>query len=320
MALHKIRVLCSDMSHLPLHFTMRDSGVPQKHGFDLEVDYVGTTGERPLRGLAERASCLLAGDYEFLSGLHHEPYAYRARGDKRFVYLAQTQNDWDDRLIARQGITSAKELEGKTVLTNGAPCVGGNLIAGLKQMGVDTAQINFIMVKGSQGEMNHINFEKVRRGEVDATTVDVPFDLRARKLGMSVIELPSIPVIHNTTVCASMDFVSKNEEVVTAYLKGLIEGIHFFKTQGQRVCEILNRALAPLIHLEGDDEVEYLQREWSRLLSSKPYPHPVAVWNVYNLDVGHNPELNFISPFEIWDTHYLRMIDDSGFIDSLYSS
>jgi hypothetical protein len=30
--------------------------------------------------------------------------------------------------------------------------------------------------------------------------------------------------------------------------------------------------------------------------------------------------LNSISAFEIWDTHYLRMIDDSGFIDSLYSS
>jgi hypothetical protein len=100
----------------------------------------------------------------------------------------------------------------------------------------------------------------------------------------------------------------------------LIEGIHFFKTNAQRVCEILSRSLAPLIHLEGDDEVEHLQREWSRLLSSKPYPHPLAVWNVYDLDVGHNPELNFINPFEIWDTHYLRMIDDSGFIDSLYSS
>jgi hypothetical protein len=318
MALKKIRVLCSDMSHLPLHFTMRDSGAPQKHGFDLEIDYVGTMGERPLRSLDDRARCLLAGDYEFLSGLHHEPYVSRAKGDKRFVYLAQTQNDWDDRLIARQGIAAAGDLEGKTVLTIAAPCVGGNLIAGLRQIGVDTGKINFIMVRGSQGEMNHLNFEKVRRGEVDATTVDVPFDLRARKLGMSVIELPSIPVIHNTTICASTDFVSRNEESVTAYLKALIEAIHFFKMNADKVCEILSRSLAPLIHLEGDDEVEHLQREWSRLLSSKPYPHPLAVWNVYELDVGHNPELNFINPFEIWDTHYLRMIDDSGFIDSLY--
>jgi hypothetical protein len=46
----------------------------------------------------------------------------------------------------------------------------------------------------------------------------------------------------------------------------------------------------------------------------------MAVWNVYNLDVGHNPALNSIGALEIWDTHYLRMIDDSGFIDSLYSS
>src|ERR1043166_7680465 len=118
---------------------------------------------------------------------------------------------------------------------------------------------------------------------------------------MTVIELPSIPVIHNTTVCASMDIVSKNEEVVMSYLKALIEAIHFFKTNAQRVCEILNRALAPLIHLQGDDEVEHLHREWSELLSRKPYPHPLAVWNVYNLDIGLNPELNSISPFEIWD-------------------
>ena len=191
MALHKIRVLCSDMSHLPLHFTMRDSGVPQKHGFDLEVDYVATTGERPLRGLSEGASRPSAWEIngKFLSGLHHEPYAYRARGDKRFVYLAQTQNDWDDRLIARQGITSAKELEGKTVLTNGAPCVGGNLIAGLKQMGVDTAQIKFIMVKGSQGELTLINFEKVqaRRGRCNDCRRSFRAPLRGLQPGMSVI-------------------------------------------------------------------------------------------------------------------------------------
>ncbi len=48
------------------------------------------------------------------------------------------------------------------------------------------------------------------------------------------------------------------------------------------------------------------------------YPHPLAVWNVYNLDVAHNPEVNFIGPFEIWDTSYLREIDDSGYIDEMY--
>lgn len=39
---------------------------------------------------------------------------------------------------------------------------------------------------------------------------------------------------------------------------------------------------------------------------------------MYNLDVAHNPKVNFIGPFETWDTHYLRQIDDSRFIDRLY--
>ncbi|NIO07979.1 MAG: hypothetical protein GTO40_08245, partial [Deltaproteobacteria bacterium] len=87
----------------------------------------------------------------------------------------------------------------------------------------------------------------------------------------------------------------------------------------QRVCEILSKELAPLVEIESDDEVEYLHQQWSKLLSDKPYPHPVAIWNVYNLDVAHDPKVNFIGPLEPWDTHYLREIDDSGFIDKLYN-
>ncbi len=313
----KIRLLCSDISHMSLHFVFRDSGVSQKHGFDLEVDIAKySQGGRPIRQMKDRAPYLLAGEYEFLSGLHHETYIYRAKGDKRFLYLAQTQNDWDDRLIARKEIREAKQLEGKKIWTSRAPCVGGNLDHALSLAGLDTSQVEFIYSTEDRG---HEVVEKVARGELDAANVDIPFDLQGKKRGLNVIQLPSVPVIHNTTICASTEFVWKNEEKVRAFLRALIETIHFFKTEKQKVCEILSRELAPLVHLEGDDEVEYLHREWSKLLSPKPYPHPLAVWNVYNLDVAHDPKVNFISPFEIWDTHYLRQIDDSGFIDALYN-
>ena len=313
----KIRMLCSDISHMSLHFVFRDSGVSQKHGFELEVDITKfSQGGRRIRQMKDRAPCLLAGEYEFLSGLHHETYIYRAKGDKRFLYLAQTQNDWDDRLIARKEIREAKQLEGKKIWTSRAPCVGGNLDHALALAGLDTSQVEFIYGSEDRG---HEAVEKVARGELDAANVDIPFDLQAKKRGLNTIQLPSVPVIHNTTICASTEFVWKNEEKVRAFLRALIETVHFFKTEKQKVCEILSRELAPLVHLEGDDEVEYLHREWSKLLSPKPYPHPLAVWNVYNLDVAHDPKVNFISPFEIWDTHYLRQIDDSGFIDALYN-
>ena len=206
---------------------------------------------------------------------------------------------------------------GKKILTSNAPCVSGNLDHALGLAGVDTSQVEFVF--GAQGaDKSHQAVEMVARGEVDAANVDIPFDLQAKKKGLKVITLPSVPVIHNTTICATTDFVWKNEEKVRAFLKALIEAIHFFKTEKQKVCEIISRELAPLVKIEGDDEVEYLHQMWSELLSAKPYPHPLAVWNVYNLDVAHDPKVNFIGPFEIWDTHYLRQIDDSGFIDELY--
>jgi Txe/YoeB family toxin of Txe-Axe toxin-antitoxin module len=318
MALNKVRLLCSDISHMPLHTIFQRSGVTEKHGFELEVDIANREMGGSIIKMPERAPALLTGRYEFLSGLHHETYIYRAKGDKRFVYLAQTQNNWDDRLIARPEFTKAKQLEGKRILTGKAPCVGGNLEQSLKRAGVDTSQVELVYGGRKQGIDAREAVEMVARGEVEAANVDIPFDLRARKRGLNVIQLPALPVIHNTTICANMDYVLKNEATVIAFLKALIEAIHFFKTEKQKSCELLTNHLAPLLRLEGDDEVEYLYDQWSELLSAKPYPHPLAVWNVYDLDVGHDPKVNFISPLEIWDTHYLRIVDDSGFIDGLY--
>ncbi len=315
-----ISVLVSEISHMALLFVWRDSGVTDRHGFRLTADVAGLApAGRAVVSMRERAPRLLDGTYDFLSGLHHETYVYRARGDKRFVYLAQAQNDWDDRVVARPAITTAKDLEGKRLLvTSAAPCVLGNLKHSLELGGADTTRIEFVITGRLGGDSCHQAVEAVARGEADAANVDIPFDKQAEKRGLHRLELPSLPVIHNTTVCANREWVSRNEETTVAFLRSMIDAIHFFKTRKDRVCEILERELAPLVGIEGTDEIEHLQRTWSTLLSPKPYPHPLAVWNVYNLDVAHDAKVNFIGPFEIWDTSYLRGIDDSGYIEVLY--
>ena len=318
-----VRMLCSHISHMPLHYTFRDSGIAEKHGFHLEVDIVGIpVPGRPTLDYKDRAPGLLQGDYDFLSGLHHETYVYRARGERRFVYLAQTQNDWDDRLVASGNTKSIKQLEGKKVIvsTLHAPCVIGNLKHALTLGGVDVKKIEFLEVPEAGSANCSLAVEAVAKGEADAAHVDIPFDLQAKKKGMTALELPQVPVIHNTTICTTTTFVEKNEELTVNFLKALIETIHFFKTNKKETVDIIHRNLSDKLRLNGMDEVEYLQQEWSKLLSKKPYPHPVAVWNVYDLDVGHDPEVNFIGPFEVWDTHLLRRIDDSGFIDQLYKN
>ena len=315
-----IKMFCSSMSHMPLHFVWRDSGISQKHGFELSVAIVNRSldGEEML-SYGDRAPKLLDGTFDLLSGLHHETYVYRARGDKRLVYLAQTQNDWDDRVIAGPQVQSVHDVEGKSLYAaSSAPCVLGNLKHSLELAGVNVGRVQFVGLDETRRLPLREVVEMVVHGDVAAASVDLPFDLIGEKLGLHRVDIPSVPVIHNTTLCLNREWVLRNEETVLAVLRSLVETIHFFKTQKSRVCEILERTLAPLIDLRTPDELEYLHQGWASLLSAKPYPHPLAVWNGYNLDVAHNPEFSFIGPFEIWDTSYLRAIDDEGFIDSLY--
>ena len=316
----RVRMLSSHISHMALHSVWRDSGVTQRHGFELEVDVAGVQIDgQPEIPMRERAPRLLDGSYDFLSGLHHETYIYRARGDKRFVYLAQAQNDWDDRVVAAAGIDSPKQLEGKRFLiTSSAPCVFGNLKHALQLGGVDLDRIDFVQLPGRDARACRKAVIAVAEGEAAGASVDLPFDRQAEKRGLHRLTVPSVPVIHNATICANRDWVVENEETTLAFLRSMIDAIHFFKSEKSRVCEILERALAPVVGIDGADEIEHLQESWAALLSPKPYPHPLAVWNVYNLDVAHDPDVNFIGPFEIWDTSYLRSIDDGGFIDALY--
>ncbi len=86
--------------------------------------------------MAHRAKLALAGEIDFLSGLHHETYRERAKGEKRLTYLAQAQNNWDDRLVAVPEIKTVEDLKGKKIVCHSkAPCVSGNLRAVLKTAG-----------------------------------------------------------------------------------------------------------------------------------------------------------------------------------------
>ena len=55
-------------------------------------------------------------------------------------------------------------------------------------------------------------------------------------------------------------------------------------------------------------------------LASKPYPDIRGVANAYRLCCMDAPKAQESSPLSLWDLHYLRELDDTGFIDRLYAS
>jgi ABC-type nitrate/sulfonate/bicarbonate transport system substrate-binding protein len=315
--LRTLDLLASDSSHLPFLFVFKESRVMEKYGFEIDLHIVGGA-KAPT--MAHRAKLALAGEIDFLSGLHHETYRERAKGEKRLTYLAQAQNNWDDRLVALPKIERIHDLKGQKIVCHStAPCVAGNLRAVLESCGLQPDEIHIEAVKDSSGKFLQF-VDRLTSGEAAAALVDMPFDLYGIKKGLKIVDLPDRPVIHNTTLLATTDYIKQNEETVYAFIKGFIEALHFFKTQPDKVVAILKKNLAQRYGLEEDEYYIHLQREWARLLSKKPYPLASAIQNVYDLDVGKDPAMSNIGPMEPWDLHYLRAIDDSGFIDRLYAS
>jgi ABC-type nitrate/sulfonate/bicarbonate transport system substrate-binding protein len=315
--MRQIALLASDSSHLPLLTVFKESGVTQKYGFEIELDVVGGA-KAPT--MAHRTSLIFAGEIDFVSGLHHETYRARSRGEKRLVYLAQTQNRWDDRLVASPEINGVHDLRGRKVVCHSkAPCVVGNFKTILKQFGFRDDEICMAPIESMAGD-RRTYVDRVAAGEASAALVDMPFDLYGENLGLKIIALPERPVIHNTTILTTTDYIRENRENVIQFLKALIETIHFFKTQPAQVVDILQKNLAKHYNLTEELYFRHLQTEWAKLLLVKPYPLPAAIQNVYELDVAKDPNMARVGPLEPWDLHYLREIDDSGFIDTLYAS
>ena len=85
----------------------------------------------------------------------------------------------------------------------------------------------------------------VRDGVVDAALLGPPASLFAKAAGLKVIDVEPLPMIQFTTVSSSLGFVEKHPDIVERFLKGLIEGIHFFKTKPEEFDQDHPAALPP---------------------------------------------------------------------------
>jgi len=177
-------LLASDSSHLPFLYVFKESKVMEKYGYEIDLHIVGGA-KAPT--MAHRAKLALAGEIDFLSGLHHETYRERAKGEKRLTYLAQAQNNWDDRLVASPAIKSIDDLKGKKIVCHSkAPCVSGNLRAVLETCGLAPGEINMDVIDDTSGKFLDFVGE-ISSGKAAAALVDMPFDLYGVKKGLHVV-------------------------------------------------------------------------------------------------------------------------------------
>ncbi|MDH3442527.1 MAG: ABC transporter substrate-binding protein [Deltaproteobacteria bacterium] len=310
MANASLKIIYRSNSHAPFWILADKSGVWEKNG--LAVD----TSPQLVREKAVEA--LKNGHVDVISGNHHNLYVRNAKNGEDFVHLAQAGNDWtENRLVVAGRIGSVQELRGKKVVADKLNSHAGlNIWLFLRQEGLDAdrGDVELVELKGSTED----RWQRVLSGEYAGTFVGIPHDMRAAEAGARVIPVRAMPMIRGVTLTTTTSFVKGHEELIRPLIRGFIDAIHFFLTRKEETLEILKEHATPVLHLRSDEEVNALYEAWIGSLERKGYPSVEAIANVFQLALRRNPEIEGFNPLALWNTHYLRELDDSGYIDRLY--
>jgi len=309
MANTPLRIIYRSNSHAPFWVVAGKSGVWEKNGLDVDTS--------PQLVREKAVESLKNGHVDLISGNHHNLYVRNARGED-FVHLAQATNNWtENKLVVAPEIYSLKDLRGKKIVADKLSSHAGlNIWLFLRQEGldVDRGDVELCELRGSSEE----RWKRVLAGEYAGTFVGIPHDSRARKAGARVLEMRAMPMIRGVTLTTRMSFVKTHEDTIRRLIKGFVDAIHFFLTRKQETQEILREHAAPILHLDSDEEVSALYDEWAASLERKAYPAPESIANVFQLALRRDPEVKGFNPLALWDTHYLRELDDTGYVDGLY--
>ena len=303
-------------SHLALMHDVNDCGAWDRQNLVVDYDkYIGRSDAHKM---------IPSGEIEFTSGNHVSTYAARAHGDN-WVYLGQTLNFNRVSLVTRMdaGINSIADVKGKKVGTRGRhPGLNDWLL--LKQAGLDEDRDDFEFISfgtfATEERFKNMDMlDAIATKEVDCSLIPEPKRTFAKNNGFKVIELPPQPMILHTTVSSSMPFVQKNPQIVERVLKGLLDGIAYFKQERDATIKIIQtrHTREGILDLA---TATNMYDDIASVLEPKLYPSMDAIYNVYEEAKHQNKDAEKVAPLALWDIHKLREIDDTGYIDNLYKN
>lgn len=304
----EIRGFFRSHSHLPIWEVLEEGGFWHEVGLKVSFEFCDSSN------LAEAA--LFDGTIDFISGNHITPYALVARG-KPIVCLASPSNTVNDRLVSAEPIRSLAEVRrrkiGDTTLedpTGGYHHLRGNHMLYVMRAGLSLDEVEWVELAETMEKLRAAQLEALESGRIDATFVTGGVE-RFQRAGFYVLALDPLPMVNGPTLTTTMRALRQRGRLGERLVKAMVLGIQFARThkeETERILENLRRKVP---------EARSVNYNSVAKLLSKPYPELSAIANAYELCCMKDPKAKEISPLALWDIHYLRELDDSGFIDRL---
>jgi ABC-type nitrate/sulfonate/bicarbonate transport system substrate-binding protein len=305
----KIIVTHSGMNtrQVPLWIT-QEQGFFTKQGVDTELVFIRTA---PLQ-VAGIASGQVQIGYTAAATI-----LAAAAGGADLKILAAFTNRLTYDLVARPEVKKPAELRGKRFgVQSIAGAVWMGAMLGLEHLGLDPRRDNInILVVGDQTVLT----QALETGAIDATVLDGVFSRRLKQKGFTVLAdlyQANIPYISNV-IAVTGPYLQQHAKVSENVLKALIEGVSFSMSPAKK--PIVLKTIMKRLKITDPAVTEEGYQDLMKTISRKPYASLDGINNVHRLMKLHNPAVNNVKVEDLIDNRITKRLDESGFIDQLYS-
>jgi hypothetical protein len=200
------------------------------------------------------------------------------------------------------------------VLDNGGGYnhIRGNHMLYVLEAGLELKDVQWIEIADKMSsEFRVAQFHALKEGKGDVTFVTGDTQ-KYEQAGFSILQLPRLPMINGPTLTTTVTALEKYDRFGERLVLAQVLGIHYARTHREETEKLLEGLK------QREPEARGVSYNSVAKLLAKPYPDHHAVANAYRLCCMKAPEAKEISPLALWDLHFLRRLDNSGFIDRLY--
>ena len=152
---------------------------------------------------------------------------------------------------------------------------------------------------------------------MDATLLGAPTLLVAKQFGLNVIaDLVDMGFHYDFgSIATTRSFINSNRDAVRRFVRAYVEGVHYFKTHAAESKKIMARYLR-----ENEPTVlEETYAYYADKTAATPYPTREGIEPVINQISGSaKGEKTKLTFDDVADQSFVRELDRSGFIQSLY--
>jgi ABC-type nitrate/sulfonate/bicarbonate transport system substrate-binding protein len=280
----------------------RDAGLFAKYGIDAEL--VG------LQSAPRQIQLLLSGETMFASTSGTAPMRARIEGADT-VFIMGVLNSFTLSVVAVPEVKDARDLRGKILGVGSLASSPENLARRwLKQIGIERD----VKILPTGGYIESV--AAMERRQIHAAVLDPPRAYVGRKkFGFrTLVNLAEQFKYLTTATITTEGQIRKNRELILRFAKAYVEGIHRVKNDKEFALSVLGKNL----RTSDRDALEETYRVFSGLFEKLPYPAPEGIETVLEELRAQTSKAKNFRPEDFVDRRFVRELEESGFIDSVY--